>query len=138
MKHSRPGRRRGSRSNAEAAQPEAAATGTKGARWLLLKRPENLTDQQAVKLQEILRYHLRSVRSHVMKEDFQRFWEYLNPTWAGKFLDAWCSRALRSKIDPMKKVARMLRGKRELVLNWFRTEGSSRPGSWRGSTTSSN
>jgi transposase len=95
----------------------------KGAKWLLLKRPENLTDQQAVKLQELLRYNLQSVRSHVMKEDFQRFWDYVYPAWAGKFLDEWCTRAMRSRIDPMKKVARMLRDKRELVLNWFRAEG---------------
>jgi transposase len=95
----------------------------KGAKWLLLKRPENLTDQQAVKLQELLRYNLQSVRSHVMKEDFQRFWDYVYPAWAGKFLDEWCTRAMRSKIDPMKKVARMLRDKRELILNWFRAEG---------------
>jgi len=95
----------------------------KGARWLLLKRPENLTEQQAVKLQEILQYNLKSVRSHLMKEDFQRFWEYCSPAWAGKFLDQWCTRAMRSKIEPMKKVARMLRDKRALVLNWFRAEG---------------
>lgn len=95
----------------------------KGAKWLLLKRPENLTDQQAVKLQEILRHNLRSVRSHVMKEDFQRFWDYVYPACAGKFLDEWCTRAMRSKLDPMKKVAGMLRAKRELILNWFRAEG---------------
>lgn len=95
----------------------------KGARWLLLKRPENLTDKQAIKLQEILQYNLQSVRSHLMKEDFQLFWEYHSPAWAGKFLDQWCTRAMRSKIAPMKKVARMLRSKRELVLNWFRAEG---------------
>jgi len=95
----------------------------KGARWLLLKRPENLTDQQAVKLHEILQYNLKSVRSHLMKEDFQQFWEYWSPTWAGKFLDQWCTRAMRSKIVPMKKVARMLRDKRALILNWFRAEG---------------
>lgn len=95
----------------------------KGAKWLLLKRPENLTDQQALKLQEILRYNLRSVRSHVMKEDFQRFWDYVYPACAGKFLNEWCTRALRSRIEPMKKVARMLQDKRELVLNWFRAEG---------------
>lgn len=95
----------------------------KGARWLLLKRPENLTDRQAVKLEEILQYNLKSVRSHLMKEDFQRLWEYWSPTWAGKFLDQWCARAMRSKIEPMKKVALMLRGKRDLVLNWFRAEG---------------
>lgn len=95
----------------------------KHSRWLLLKRPENLSDRQAAKLTELLQYNLKSIRSHLMKEDFQRFWEYWSPGWAGKFLDQWCTRAMRSKIDPMKKMARMLREKRELILNWFRAEG---------------
>jgi len=96
----------------------------KGARWLLLKRPENLTDQQAIKLDELLQYNLKSIRSHLMKEDFQRLWEYQSPAWAGKFLDEWCTRAMRSKIEPMKKVARSFRQKRELILNWFRAGGT--------------
>ncbi len=95
-----------------------------GSRWVLLKRPENLTEGQAVKLKELLQYNLRSVRSHLMREDFQRFWEYSSPAWAGKFLDAWCTRAMRSKIEPMKKIARSLRAKRQLILNWFHAEGS--------------
>jgi hypothetical protein len=41
--------------------------------------------------------------------------------WAGRFLDQWCTKTMRSKIEPMKKVARMLRNHRELLLNWFRT-----------------
>jgi transposase len=94
-----------------------------GARWLLLKSPENQTDRQAAKLAEILQYNLKSVRSHLMKEDFQRFWEYASPTWAGKFLDQWCVRAMRSKIEPMKSMARTLRRKRDLILNWFVAEG---------------
>jgi len=94
-----------------------------GARWLLLKRPENQTERQAAKLAEILQYNLKSVRSHLMKEDFQQCWEYTSPTWAGKFLDQWCMRAMRSKIDPMKQIARMLRSKRNLILNWFVAQG---------------
>ncbi len=103
-----------------------------GARWLLLKRRENLTTEQTVKLKEILRYNLKSVRSHLMKEDFQRFWEYWNLLWAAKFLDAWCTRAMRSKIEPMKKVARTLRAKRELLLNWFRAGGQLSTGTVEG------
>ena len=95
----------------------------KGSRWVLLKRPGNLTPQQAAKLKELLQYNLQAVRSHIMREDFQRFWEYSSPTWAGKFLDQWCTRAMRSKIEPMKKVARMLRRKRQLLLNWFLAGG---------------
>ena len=95
-----------------------------GSRWLLLKRPENLSEKQAVKLSELLQYNLKSVRSHLMKEDFQSFWTYTYPAWAGKFLDAWCTQAMRSKIDPMKKMAKTLRNKRELLLNWFRADGA--------------
>jgi len=96
----------------------------KGMRYCLLKRPENLTESQEVKLAELLRYNLKSVRAYLLKEDFQGFWEYVSPAWAGKFLDRWCTRAMRSKIQPMKRVARMLRGHRELLLNWFRARGT--------------
>ena len=92
----------------------------KHSRWCLLKRRENLTDKQTVKLTELLKYNLQSVRSHLLREDFQRFWEYISPSWAGKFLDQWCTRTMRSKIEPMKAVARSLREHRHLILNWFR------------------
>jgi transposase len=91
-------------------------------RWCLLKRPENLTEKQEVKLAELLRYNLKAVRTYLLKEDFQFFWDYRSPTWAGKFLDRWCTRALRSRIEPMKKVARTLRQHRPLLLNWFRAK----------------
>ncbi len=96
----------------------------KGSRWLLLKRPEHQTEKQAAKLAELLQYNLKSVKAHLLKEDFQQFWEYASPAWAGKFLDQWCVRTMRSKIEPMKSVARMLRDKRELLLNWFAAEGA--------------
>ncbi|MFQ5927963.1 MAG: ISL3 family transposase [Terriglobia bacterium] len=95
----------------------------KNTRWLLLKRPENLTEAQDVKLAELVQYNLRSVRSYLLKEDFQFLGTYVSPLWAGRFLDRWCRRTMRSRIDPMKKVARMLRGHRALLLNWFRAKG---------------
>ena len=95
----------------------------KGGRWLLLKRPANLSDKQAIKLSTLLEYNLKSMRAYLMKEDFQQFWTYTHAGWAGKFLDAWCTRAMRSKIEPMKDVAKTLRKKRELLLNWFRADG---------------
>jgi transposase len=95
----------------------------KHSRWCLLKRKENFTEKQAVKMSELLQYNLQSVRSRLMREDFQRFWEYYYPACAAKFLDEWCTRTMRSKIGPMKKVAKTLRRHRELILNWFRAEG---------------
>ena len=96
----------------------------KHSRWCLLKRLQHLTDKQTVKLSELLKYNLRSVRAYLLKEDFQRFGEYVSPGWAAKFLDQWCLRTMRSKIEPMKKVARTLRTHRELILNWFRAKGT--------------
>ncbi len=96
----------------------------KHSRWCLLKRPENLTDQQTVKLAELLRYNLQSVRAYLHREDFQRFWEYQSHAWAGKFLDEWCARVMRSRLEPLKKVARSLRKHRSLLLNWFRAKGT--------------
>lgn len=94
-----------------------------GGRWCLLKRPENLTDKQVDRLEDLLKCNLKTVRAYLLKEDFQRFWEYLAPAWAVRFLDEWCTRAMRSKLKPMKKVARMLRNHRELLLNWFLARG---------------
>lgn len=104
----------------------------KKSRWCLLKRPENLTDKQTVKLAELLQYNLQSVRSYLLREDFQRFWEYVSPGWAAKFLDQWCTRTLRSRIEPMKKVARSLREHRDLILNWFRARGTVSAGAVEG------
>lgn len=92
----------------------------KKSRWCLLKRPENLTDNQRVKLRDVLRYNLASVRAYLLKEAFQAFWEYDSPTWAGKFLDQWTRQVMRSRIAPMKNFARTMRTHRELLLNYFR------------------
>ena len=96
----------------------------KHSRWCLLKRRENLTGPQTVKLTELLKYNLQSVRGYLLREDFQRFWEYRSPTWAKKFLGEWCRRAMRSQIAPLKKLARTLRKHEDMLLNWFRAEGT--------------
>ena len=101
-------------------------------RWCLLKRPENLTPKQEIKLSDLLRYNLKAVRSYLLKEDFQFFWDYVRPYYAGVFLDRWCKRTMLSKIEPMKKVARMLRSHRELLLNWFRAKGTISSGAIEG------
>jgi len=96
----------------------------KHSRWLWLKRVWNLTKNQAVKLKELLRYNLQTVRAYLLKEDFQRLWEYRSPGWAKKCLRSWCTRVLRSRLDPLKKVARTLRAHEGLILNWFRAKGT--------------
>ena len=77
-----------------------------------------------MKLAELMKHNLRSVRAHLLREDFQRFWNYASPGWAGKFLDEWCRRTMRSRLEPMKKVAASLRRHRPLILNWFHARGT--------------
>jgi len=92
----------------------------KKTRWCLLKRPENLSGTQQARLGDLLRLNLRTTRAYLLKEQFQLFWEYTSPFWAGRFLDAWCQRTMRSRLKPMKRIALMLRSHREEILNWFR------------------
>jgi len=95
----------------------------KHSRWCLLKRPENLTDKQGSKLRELLGYNLKTMRAYLLTREFQDLWEYVGPTWAGKFLDGWLTKVMRSRIEPLKKVARTLRKHRALILNWFKARG---------------
>jgi Transposase len=67
--------------------------------------------------------NLQTVRAYLLKEDFHRFWEYRRAAWAKRFLKRWCTRVLRSQLEPMKKVARTLRNHEPLILNWFRAKG---------------
>jgi transposase len=91
-------------------------------RWCVLKRKSNLTPAQRFRLRDLLQYNLKTVRAYLLKEDFQQFWDYTSPTWAAKFLDDWCQQVMRSRIEPMKKVAKTMRGHRELILNYFRAK----------------
>jgi transposase len=95
----------------------------KQSRWALLKRRSHLTSRETVSLRTVLQTNLQTVRAYVHREDFQRFWEYRSPAWAGKFLDEWTTRVMRSRLEPLKKVARSLRSHRALLLNWFVAEG---------------
>ena len=38
-------------------------------------------------------------------------------------MDEWSRQTMRSRIEPMKKIARSLRNHRELILNYFRARG---------------
>jgi hypothetical protein len=51
----------------------------KKSRWCVLKRKENLTAHQQVRLRDLLRYNLQTVRAYLLKEDFQQFWAYNSP-----------------------------------------------------------
>jgi transposase len=92
-------------------------------RWKLLRRGSRVRGQAKQRLWGLLRTKLATGRAWMLKETFQDFWHYRSLNWAAAFLDVWCCRAMRSRIEPMKRVARMLRTHEELLLNWFRAKG---------------
>lgn len=92
-------------------------------RWLLLKKTANLSQKQTIRLEKLLKINLSSVKAYLLREDFQQFWKYKSMAWANKFLKDWATRTMRSKLDPMKKVAKMLRSHKKLILNWFLAKG---------------
>lgn len=101
-------------------------------RWLILKRPENLTEKQTSRLRDLLKLNLSSVKAYLMREDFQQFWEYHCHDLAEKFLDDWITRTLQTDLEPMKKVARMLRNHKPMILNWFKAKGKLSSGAVEG------
>ena len=104
----------------------------KHSRWCLLKRPENLTEKQNTKLADLLRYNLRTVRAYLLKEELTLLWEQPTPEAADTFLKDWTFRAMRSRIEPVKKIAQMLRRHQPLILNWFRAQGQLSSGAVEG------
>jgi transposase len=92
-------------------------------RWLILKRPENLSEKQTARLGDLLKLNLCSIKAYLLREDFQRFWEYHRYDFADKFLENWVTRTLQTDLEPMKKVARMLRNHKPMILNWFKAKG---------------
>ena len=76
--------------------------------------------QQNEKLRAVLASLGATARAWALKESFRKFWTYRSETWAAAWLKAWTTRAMRSQLEPMKKVARMLRRHEDLLLNYFR------------------
>ena len=108
---------------AKAEVPKGTEVILTNSRWCLLKNKTNLTKKQSIKLKDLLKVNLQTVRAYLLKEEFHHFWQYQSSTWARKFLKAWCSKTMRSKIEPMKKIAKMLRSHEDLIMNWFEVKG---------------
>jgi transposase len=94
----------------------------KGGRFLLLKRSSKVRGKAREKLKAVLASLGATSRAWELKESFRRFWAYRSPAWARAYLKAWTCRAMRSRLEPMKKVARMLRAHEELLMNYFKAK----------------
>lgn len=105
------------------AESKEEAKQLKNMRWSLLRKGSRVRGKARKKLNALIASKLETARAWELKETFLHFWKYKSPLWAAGFLDAWCDRAQRSRLEPMQNVARMLRNHEELLLNWFRAKG---------------
>ena len=61
--------------------------------------------------------NLRTVKTYILSEEFEQFWTYKSATWAKKYLATWTRKAMYSKIQPIKNVAKTLRKKLRALSN---------------------
>ena len=90
----------------------------KGTRWLLLKNPWNLNQDQKERLSTLVRWNTPLVRAWYLKEAFQLFWSFRQPWRAERHLRKWMNSAIRSKLAPFKKFTEMLRSHLDGILPW--------------------
>jgi transposase len=90
----------------------------KGTRFVLLKNPWNLTPRQKQSLTALVRTNGPLSRAWYLKEDFQRFWDYLSEGWAEKHLRKWLWWASHSRLEPFQEFARMVREHLDGILAW--------------------
>ena len=89
----------------------------KGARWVLLRNPTDLTDEQAATLRKLKRRGGDLWRAYSLKEALRAvFAGDLNEADVGALLDRFCSKASRSHLAPFLTVARTVRQQRAGIL----------------------
>lgn len=81
----------------------------KGSRYILLSNHKNLKDWQQERLSELLAINKRLFTVYLLKDDLKRLFKYRSPYWAERFFRGWYRRAIYSKIEALKKFARMLK-----------------------------
>ena len=91
----------------------------KGLRQMLLYNEENLNEDQQVDLQILQKNDLRTGRAWALKENFRHFWDCEGEAAGKSFFDGWYSWAIRSRLEPIKKVARMLKSHLAGLLSYF-------------------
>jgi transposase len=87
-------------------------------RFLWLKNPENLARDAHTRLSALRRLNSPIVKAYLLTEDLRRFWTSRSTAWAGGHLLQWLWRASHSRLEPFKKLARMVRAHLDGGLVW--------------------
>lgn len=91
----------------------------KGSRYFWLVNEENLSEDFKEAFSQLKRSDLKVARAWAIKELFRDFWDYATRGWALRHFKTWYSWAIRSRLKPIKKVAKMLKRHRDNLLNYF-------------------
>lgn len=92
----------------------------KKTRYIWLKNPENLTDQQRSRLGYLEKLNLKVNRAYLLKESFRDFWDYTYRKSAEKYLAKWFWWATHSRLEPLRDFAWMLREHQDGIMNYFK------------------
>jgi len=93
----------------------------KGARWLLLRNAANLHSQdERVRLRELLRANRALFTVYVLKDDLKQLWRFRYRGAALRFWHAWKRRALASRLPALATFTRMLERHLEGILSHCR------------------
>ncbi len=90
-----------------------------GSRFTWLYGWENLPQSQQAPWESLSRQRLKTARAWRIKEAFRWFWWLADRAEAKAYFAEWYAWAIRSRLEPVKKVARMLQRHLERVLNFF-------------------
>lgn len=89
----------------------------KGSKHLWLYHPERLPEKHQERFEALARRALKTSRAWMLKELAMEMWESTSREEAVGIFKAWYSWAIRSRLEPIKKVARMLKAHLEGILN---------------------
>ena len=96
--------------------PGEGAQQRKGSRYLWLKNPQNMDRQRWKGFAALRDSALQTARVWGYKEHAMTLWNYRSRTWARKTWHAWIRSAIRCRLEPVKRVARMIRKHLEGIL----------------------
>ena len=92
----------------------------KGAKYIFLSKPENLTDKQMAQLDGIRMsgLNLKTLRAYHIKESFQEIYSARSPRVFEKLLKKWYYWASHCRLAPMVKAAKTIKRHWDGILNW--------------------
>jgi len=92
----------------------------KGAKYLFLKNPANMSDSEKERFKRLRMDKLKAGRAWSIKEMFSDFWTYSYQASAEKFFQRWYWWATHSGLKPMADVAKLMKRHLPNILTYLR------------------